>query len=72
MILGRSLGLIVDVQVPDAEAERLAEIRELARDCRHADRAWDTCACVDRFCTRTGKIESGLDCLLCAERGDSA
>jgi hypothetical protein len=60
VVLGRSLGLIVDEPCPGAEA-----LRERADACPHADRAFGGCACVDRRCGRDDKIVSGLDCILC-------
>lgn len=56
----RSIGAISDD--PSPEAERL---HAMARDCPHADRPYDGCACVDRRCGRSGLIVSGMDCLLC-------
>jgi hypothetical protein len=59
IILGRSLGKIEDASV--AADVDLAKIR----DCCHADRPWEGCACVDRYCGREQKIMSGRDCLDC-------
>jgi len=64
IILGRSLGSIVDEQVPDEMTGRL----DRARHCPDADGPWRGCACHDRQCSRMAKIVSVADCLECVSQ----
>jgi hypothetical protein len=67
VILGRSLGVVVDAPGPEA-----ADLHAKARDCPHARGEWRECGCSERGCRRLGKIVSGLDCLLCVAAGENS
>lgn len=67
VVLGRSLGVIVDGPGPEA-----GRLHDLARACPHARGEWRECGCGDRGCRRLEKVVSGLDCLLCVASGGDA